>query len=465
MTVLWWIRDDLRIADNPALTAAAEAGPVVAVHVDERIDGARAPGGACRWWLHHSLDALATDLRLAGVPLVLASGDPRDVLPRVVELTGAHAVAWNRRYHQPQRDVDAQLKESLRAAGVAVQSFPGHLLHEPWTLHPVGGSSYKVFAAYARAAAEQPPPREPLSRPEGLHGPADSGADVEGLTLGAWLEPDAFGRRLAGRGWLPTRPDWTGGLRATWRPGEAAGLARLDALADVLPLYPAVRDRPDIDGTSGLSPHLRFGEVSVAQAWHHSALIGQTRPGAAEGITAFRRQLTWRDFAWHRRYHLPDLATRNVRAAFDGFAWQDDPDALRAWQQGRTGYALVDAGMRQLWHTGTMHNRVRMVVASFLAKNLRLDWRLGEQWFWDTLVDADEANNPFNWQWAAGTGDDAAPYVRIFNPERQRERFDPEGAYVARWAPETLAPPIVDLAVSRAAALEAYQQVSAARAR
>ncbi len=263
----------------------------------------------------------------------------------------------------------------------------------------------------------------------------------------------------------PTRPDWAGGLRAAWRPGTLAAHERLDEFAaDGLADYADGRDRPALDVTSRLSPRLRWGELSPYEVWH--AL--RERRARGEGANRFRTELGWREFAWHVLFHSPELATRNWRAEFDAFPWPRlHPAALRAWEEGRTGVPLVDAGMRELWATGTMHNRVRMVVASFLTKNLLIDWRRGEQWFWDTLVDADAAANPFNWQWVAGSGADAAPYFRVFNPELQATKFDPDGAYVRRWVPEVgtddYPEPIVDLKATRAAALDAYEHVKAAR--
>lgn len=464
MSTLWWIRDDLRLADNPALGAAVADGPVVALHVGEDLPGARRPGGATRWWLHHSLTALAARLRTAGVPLVLAGGDPRRVVADVARAAGADAVVWNRRYHQPHRDADARIKADLIDAGVAAESFAGHLLHEPWRV-TTKGAPFRVYSAFARAWRDAPPPRAPLPEPAGLRGPRELSALVAGRPLTAWLDARAWAGALDARGWLPTAPDWAGGLRERWTPGEAGALERLDALGEVLPDYREDRDRPGRDGTSSLSPHLRSGEVSPFQVWHASLALDGAGPRTRDGAEKFRGELLWREFAWHRRYHLPDLATVNIRREFDDFPWDGTEATLRAWQAGRTGFPLVDAGMRELWETGYMHNRVRMVAASFLVKNLRHHWRAGEEWFWDTLVDADEANNPVNWQWVAGTGDDAAPYVRIFNPERQRERFDPDGSYVERWlgdlgpVRELEVPPIVDLAASRAQALAAFQEL------
>lgn len=461
-TSIWWVRDDLRIHDNPALGAAADDADVVAVHIEEEIQDVRPLGGAARWWLHHSLRSLHADLAEHGISLVLLTGDPELVIPRLVEDTRATSVLWNRRYHAPQRAVDTRLKTFLRTAGLDVESFGSYLLHEPWSISTQQGSAYKVYTPFARACTDAEPPREPGGLPAHLSGPRGR-MHSGGHELRTWLDPDHFEKALGHRGWLPTSPDWAGGLRETWSPGERGARRRLDALEDILTDDAEDRERPGSAGTSGLSPHLRFGEVSPHDAWHRSR-----RSGRGRGPESFRSELLWREFAWHRLFRLPDLATRNVRPQFDEFAWRHDDRALAAWQQGRTGIDLVDAGMRELWATGWMHNRVRMVVASFLTKNLRLHWRFGEEWFWDSLVDADEASNPFNWQWVAGTGDDAAPYFRVFNPERQRERFDPESLYVRTWVPETVddtrerESPIVDLRSTRQDALAAYAAVTRA---
>ncbi|SLM91780.1 Deoxyribodipyrimidine photolyase [Brevibacterium yomogidense] len=317
-----------------------------------------------------------------------------------------------------------------------------------------------TYSAFARACRSRPEPRDPHPRPDDLRGPARTIPAVAGHRLSTWLDERGFARVLDARGWLPTAPDWAGGIRARWTPGEAAARARLDELEDVLEGYGESRDRSDGASTSLLSPRLRFGELSPHEVWHRSVRIGRAgRSVAAAGV--FNDELLWREFAWHRRAVLTHLATENIRSESDDFEWDDDPDALRAWQQGRTGVPLVDAGMRELWETGFMHNRVRMVTASFLVKNLLQHWTRGEQWFWDTLVDADEASNPFNWQWVAGSGDDAAPYFRIFNPYRQAERFDPDNAYVNTWVPpeDRDAEPIVDVAQTRREALAEYRRV------
>ncbi|WP_439564652.1 cryptochrome/photolyase family protein [Microcella sp.] len=444
-----WLRDDLRIADNPALTAAVDrGGPVVVVCVlDEQSPGARPLGGASRWWLHGSLRSLADDLGRAGGHLTLRRGAAAEVIAALVAETGAGAVYWNRRYGAL-RDVDAALKSRLRADGLIVESFGASLLHEPWTITSGSGDPYRVFTPFWRACLAAGEPRSPLPAPASV-----DGLTVPGDALDAWAL-------------LPTRPDWAAGLREAWTPGEDGAHARLEQFVEHgLPLYHR-RDEPAIDATSRLSPHLRFGELSPHQVWArvHAGLS----PEAAANRAKFLSEIGWREFSYSILFHLPQLASINVRRDFDAFPWQEpDPETLEAWRRGTTGIPIVDAGMRQLWHSGWMHNRVRMIVASLLTKNLLIDWRIGEEWFWDTLVDADEASNAASWQWVAGSGADAAPYFRVFNPVLQADRFDPERDYVRRWVPEVDGPeyprPIVDLAASRLRALDAYEAVKAAK--
>ena len=427
-----WLRDDLRLADNPALTAAAErGGPVVLVYVlDEASTGVRPLGSASKWWLHHSLAAL-------GEQLVVRRGAAEELIPALVAEVGAGAVFWNRRYGAS-REIDARLKARLREDGLDARSFQANLLVEPWTLTTGSGGPYRVFTPFWKAARELQF-RGPLPVPE-----------VE------WMSARSDEVDL-----LP-HPDWAAGLRESWTPGEAGAHAQLEGFVEERLAEYHRRDEPAVDGTSRLSPHLRFGEISPFQIWER--LHGAMSPAARKNVPKFLSEVGWREFNWSILFHEPELAQRNYRPAFDAFPWSaPDPEELAAWQQGRTGIPLVDAGMRELWHTGVMHNRVRMIVASFLVKNLLVDWRVGEQWFWDTLVDADEASNPGNWQWVAGSGADAAPYFRVFNPELQREKFDKLGRYVNRWVPEYGTPlytePIVDLAATRKEALEAYEHV------
>ena len=445
MTSIVWFRDDLRLADNPALRAAVDRRePVIGLYVLDTSEEVRPLGGAARWWLHHSLADLGERLRERGGALVLRRGRAREVVPQVVQDAAASAVFWNRRYGGPAREMDTALKARLRDDGVEVASFAASLLFEPWTVRTGSGGHYAVFTPFWRACLNLPAPRAPLPEPREL------------------VAPQTLPRSDALDDWalLPTNPDWAGGLRETWEPGEIAARRRLaQFLADDVDDYDRARDEPAAGVTSGLSPRLRWGELSPHQVWHAAAASGKD-------TGRFLSEIGWREFAWHTLFHAPDLHTENLRREFDAFPWpRPHPAALHAWQHGRTGIALVDAGMRELWHTGVMHNRVRMVAASFLIKNLLIDWRRGEEWFWDTLVDADEAANPFNWQWVAGSGADAAPYFRIFNPETQAQKFDPQQRYIDRWAPDWAdVPPLVDLGDTRRAALAAYDEVKRSRA-
>jgi deoxyribodipyrimidine photo-lyase len=466
---LVWFRDDLRLADNPAL-AAAGGRPVLALYLlDEVSPGVRPLGGASRWWLHHSLRDLDHALRNLGAPLVLRRGRAADVVPRLAAETGANLVAWSRRYGPGEAAADAAVERALAAAGVEVSIHDGNLIAPPHEVLTGGGTPFKVFTPFWRALGGRPL-RQPLPAPKRL----DPAPSVATDTLDDWAL-------------LPSRPDWAGGLRETWRPGEAAARKRLVAFLDEdLRGYAAGRDRPALPATSRLSPHLRFGELSPVTVL--AAAEGARRPGLEADLERFRAEIAWREFSYHLLAATPDLAKAPLAPAFARFPWRRDPKALAAWRRGRTGYPIVDAGMRQLWHSGVMHNRVRMVAASFLVKHLLLDWREGEAWFWDTLVDADPANNPASWQWVAGSGADAAPFVRVFNPVLQGKRFDPDGAYVRRWVPElaklpndaihapwtagsltlaaagvrlgeTYPAPIVDHETARRRALAAYQRL------
>jgi len=415
--VIVWFRRDLRIADQPALSEAAASGrPVIPLYILEPAEGGNpGPGGAGLWWLHHALGALGRDLAALGAPLVLRRGPARAVLDTLIAESGADTVLWTRRYEPAAMARDAAIKADLKARGLTARSVKAGLLFEPWEIATRAGTPFRVFTPFWRACRAHLPPPSPLPAPTRLRG-ADSPPASE--SLDAW-------------GLLPHAPDWAGGLRETWIPGEAGAHDRLNAfLAHGLDGYALGRDQAGREATSRLSPHLAFGEISPRQV----ATAALRAPGA--GVERFLTELGWREFSVHLLHHHPDLPRRPFRAEFEAFPWRDDPEGLAAWQRGRTGFPLVDAGMRQLWHTGWMHNRVRMVAASLLVKDLLVPWQAGAAWFWDTLVDADLASNAASWQWVAGCGADAAPYFRIFNPTRQGETFDPDGAYVRRWCPE-----------------------------
>lgn len=421
--VLVWFRDDLRLADNPALTHAAASGrPIVAGYVlDEVSPGLRSLGGASRWWLHHALAALAGDLAAFGVPLVLRRGGAVDVIAGLADEIDAAAIVWNRRYMPAAVAIDREIKARLRAEGRQVESFQASLLHEPWTVASRSGGPFQVFTPFWKACLGRGTPRDPLDRPSALRG-------RERVPVSLAL--DEF--RL-----LPRAPDWSGGLAAVWTPGESGAEARLARfLAECLAGYAERRDRPDLDACSHLSPHLRFGEISPFRVRAAVSARAEEDPGLAGDAAKFLAEVGWREFAHHLSFHFGDFATRNFRPRFDAFPWRDDAGFLAAWRAGRTGYPLVDAGLRELWATGTMHNRVRMVTASFLTKHGLIDWREGERWFFDTLVDACPAVDPTSWQWVAGSGADAAPYFRIFDPVAQGRKWDPQGIYVRRWVPE-----------------------------
>ncbi len=410
--VIVWLRRDLRLADQSALAAAAASGaPVIPVYVlDDETPKHRAMGGASRWWLHHSLESLDADLRARGSRLILRRGRSEAVLAALVAETGAREV-HALHHHEP------WWRNAERAvAGVlALHLHHGTTLAPPGSVQTGSGTPFKIYTPFWRALLRQMPPPAPVPAPSHIPAPA------------AWPASDT----LEDWGLLPTRPDWAGGLRSEWSPGEGGAHARLGAFAGHARRYGEERNLPSLEGTSRLSPHLHFGEVSPAQVWHSVA-------GAGGSVDTFLGELGWRDYAANVVHQIPDYGARSYRREFEGFAWRTGPEAeadLAAWQQGRTGYPIVDAGMRQLWATGWMHNRVRMIAASFLIKHLLIDWRRGERWFWDTLVDADYASNAVNWQWSAGSGLDANMFVRIMAPLSQSEKFG-AAAYIRKWVPE-----------------------------
>ena len=422
--ILVWFRQDLRLADHPALDAAVSRGaPVIPVFIwapDE--DGDWPPGAASRFWLHHSLTALNADLRALGSRLIIRCGPTLATLQELARGTNAAAVFWNRRYEPAVIERDKAVKEALRAGGLEAESFNGALLHEPWTIENKSGRPFQVFTPFWKHCLTLPDPAPPASAPKQITAPPRW---PDSLNLAALeLEP-----RIA----------WADGIRAAWQPGSAGAEQQLQrfleaAFAD----YGENRNRPDLTGTSRLSPHLHFGEISPRQIWHALRRRAEISgwPTAKWRGSQFLAEVGWREFAHHLLFHFPHTPTEPLRAEFKRFPWRRDAGQLRAWQRGRTGYPLVDAGLRELWATGWMHNRVRMVAASFLVKDLMISWQEGARWFWDTLVDADLAQNTLGWQWTAGCGADAAPYFRVFNPYGQGEKFDPRGDYVRRWVPE-----------------------------
>ncbi len=452
--VLVWFRRDLRLADHPALTAAvADGAHVIPVFVWNPLeDGAWTPGAAARWYLQASLRELAASLQARGSQLVFAHGDPLDVLPRLANECGASAVTWSRRYEPVALQADAAVEAALRAVNVQPLPCAGSLLSEPWQILGGSGAPYRVFTPYWRQFLERTSVSAPLPEPALLPAPTrwPSSLAIEALGI------------------APPAP-WQQKLAAHWQPGERIALEALDAfVSQRLDHYAGQRDRTDLAAGSRLSPHLHHGELSPRQVW---CAIGRAarRNGVADAewrSSKFCSELIWREFAAQALYHFPELPDRSFVPQYESLDWRDAPSDFTAWTRGRTGIDLVDAGMRELWESGWMHNRARMVVASFLVKNLLIHWREGARWFWDTLVDADLASNSLNWQWVAGTGPDAAPWFRIFNPDTQAEKFDPQGAYREAWLGSrdaAVTVPLVDLKASRERALAAQKSLRGSR--
>ena len=477
-TAIVWFRRDLRLADNPALNMALERHARIIplyIHAPHEQD-AWMPGAASRWWLHHSLLSLDQSLKQRGSHLVVRTADTcLDVLQALIAESGATHVYWNRLYEPHAMKRDRQITTTLIEAGIQVSTCNASLLFEPEEIAKQDGTPYRVFTPFWKACLRQETPFALTDSPARLPAVSQGIATVKIETLAL----------------LPSIR-WDSGLASSWQPGESAAEVCLDSfLDDAVSVYPTGRDRPDRQHTSRLSPHLHFGEISpqrvVSRARQFAA--AQSMPGLVTGTDAFIREVGWREFASHLLYHFPHTTDKPLYGHFEQFPWRTEYTGdLEAWQRGQTGIPVVDAGMRELWHTGWMHNRVRMIVASLLTKNLLIPWQAGARWFWDTLVDADLASNTLGWQWTAGCGADAAPYFRIFNPVTQANRFDPQGYYIRRWIPELAglpdrylaspwtAPdtvlatagvrlakdypaPLVDLKVSRAAALERYQSI------
>jgi len=416
---LLWFRRDLRLRDNAALEAAAQPGrPVIPVFIwAPEEEGPWAPGAASRWWLHQSLERFREALGEFGSKLIIRRGPAAQSILALAEEAGATAIYWNRLYEPATIARDQQLKKLARARGLVAESFPGNILFEPGTIRNNQGGPIRVFTAFWKACLKRPQPTAPKDAPRLIRAPRE------------WPESLAISDLQ-----LEPKIDWAAGLVEAWRPGETGARNRFQAFAnDALEAYAEDRERPDHLGTSRLSPHLHFGEISAREVWHAAQKVSASEP--------FLRQIIWREFAQHLLFHYPHTPSQPLRPEFARFTWRMDERALKAWTRGKTGYPLVDAGLRELWRTGWMHNRVRMITASFLVKHLLIPWQEGAAWFWDTLVDADLANNTLGWQWVAGSGADAAPYFRIFNPVIQGERFDPAGDYVRRWVPELAALP------------------------
>lgn len=429
MTALVWFRKDLRLTDNPALhTACLTSHDIIPVYVHAPEEAAPwSPGAASNWWLHHSLTNLDDTLRARGARLIIRQGPSADALLTLAQETGATHVFWNRCMEPAEALRDRAISAALEAVGIQPSVHNGNLLHHSVTFLKKNGTAYRVFTPFwnALAATLQLTPPQPAPN---------------------WLAAVSPTLHSLGLGDLALMPRfaWDGGLRKTWQPGEEGALDALQRflIPRQLGHYSAARDFPATEGTSRLSPHLHFGEIGPNQVAWAIQQSAATHPACEPGASAFLRELGWREFAYYVLQHFPQTTDEPMDGRFLRFPWRKSSTTLlQAWQKGRTGIPIVDAGMRQLWHTGWMHNRVRMIVASFLTKHCRVSWQEGARWFWNTLVDADLASNTLNWQWTAGCGVDAAPFFRIFNPIRQSERFDPQGEYLRQWLPELAALP------------------------
>ena len=476
--ILFWYRQDLRVTDLPGLLAAAATGrPLVACYIfDEKAPGEWSPGAASRWWLHHSLLALRADLAALGAELVLRRGNTAEVLSALAAETGASSVYCSRQHEPWAKDLEDELHGELATQGVELKRYPGALLFEPEVIKNQSGLPFKVFTPFWRACRRELSPDTPRPAPTAAnwHTPLPDSDDIKSWQL------------------TPHSPDWASRWSELWQPGSAGAVDRIaHFFREGIRNYSDGRNHPALDTTTRLSPHIHFGEISPRQVWHAAGEALAVEPALQDEIDKFLSEMGWREFSHHLLSHFPTLPQAPFKGQFARFPWLGTPAALQAWQKGQTGYPIVDAGMRELWQTGYMHNRVRMVVASFLTKHLLVHWRAGENWFWDTLLDANLANNACGWQWVAGSGADASPYFRIFNPVTQGEKFDKQGDYVRQWVPElallpdkylhkpweapaevlasgnvelgsTYPHPIVDHREARAAALSAYGSLKSA---
>ncbi len=447
-TALFWFRQDLRLHDNTALNAAIAAGfDILPIFIlDDDSAGEWKRGAASRWWLHESL--LALNASLDG-KLSVFKGRADDILNQLIKTHDIKAVFWNRCYEPWRIARDKAIKETLKSIGIPAHTFKDSLLWEPWEALKEDGTPYRVFTPfYSKGCHGRSAPLPPASLP---HIP-------ESVQAGTSLSIDALE--------LLPKIEWYHGMKAQWQPGENGARKKFeDFLKTGLNRYKEGRDRPDLTNVSALSPHLHFGEISIRQVWQRTRQVAASE-GLEKDADKFCAELGWREFSYNLLYHFPTLPREPLQARFQHFPWEDNQAYLKAWQQGRTGIPIVDAGMRQLYQTGWMHNRVRMIVASVLVKNMLIHWHEGENWFWDCLVDADLANNAASWQWVSGCGADAAPYFRIFNPVTQGEKFDPHQAYIKKWVPEfgtsNYPPPIIDLKETRERALSAFEKIKAA---
>lgn len=474
--IIIWFTQDLRLSDNACLSAAVASGhPILPLFVlDDVTPGEFAMGGASRWWLHKSLASLASSLEALGGRLVVCRGEAGHVIEKLVTKTGAQGVYFSRGYAPWSSKLEKRISAHCEAVGIECRRFSGFLLHEPEAIRTGNDGPYKVYTPFSRNCLTREITRKPRPAPEQVD----------------FYNPDIAGDTLDDLNLYPDKPDWAADFRERWTPGEAGAHEKLEQfLENAVGDYKEARDLPNVRGTSRLSPHLHFGEISPLQCWAATSHAAASAGGKIDrGAHTFEKEILWREFSYHLLHYWPDLPAEPFKPEFADFPWLQDDEKLARWQQGLTGLPIVDAGMRELWATGWMHNRVRMIVASFLIKNLRLAWQVGEQWFWDTLVDADIGSNSASWQWVAGCGADAAPYFRIFNPVLQGEKFDKQGGYVRRWVPElsglpdkfihkpwqapaealkdagvdlgtTYPRPIVDLGETRDAALAAYKTI------